>query len=271
MIITINNLIMKKKYSLFIFLLAQNLLFSQILLTENFPSGAPTNTWERKDLDGDGFSWEFSDNVAPFPDGFAVSVSKAPNSNLKTDDVLISPTVFPFVGLISVSFKIGNNGANNKKSHCAVYIISADATFTGSENPIYNEIIGNDFSQNFSFEHFVVSPFKSPFKVVFRHYSEEVNATYQLKLDDIIIEDYSLSGTSESSVENIKVYPNPTVGLVKVKSRNKIDKILLYDMTGKFISETSGAEVDFTKFEKGTYLMNIYTNNKVISEKIIKK
>jgi len=262
---------MKKNYLFLVFFLIQSIVYSQILLMDNFTSGIPATNWEIKDLDGDGFSWEFSKNVNPFPDGFAVSSSKSSNLSLKTNDVMISPVLYPVTGYIGVSFKIGNNGVNNKKSHCAVYIIPANSIFTGSEYPIFDEIISNDYSQDFKLVQLGVTNYSYPFKVVFRDYSEEVNNTYELKLDEIMVQDYSLSGTSETEIEKIKIYPNPVIDVVKIKGKNKVDKIEIFDVTGKLISEIMGSEADLSKFSKGEYFLNIHTNNKIISQKILKK
>ncbi|WDF46403.1 T9SS type A sorting domain-containing protein [Chryseobacterium sp. KACC 21268] len=261
---------MKKNYLFIIFLFTQSIFYSQILLVENFTSGIPTTNWEIKDLDGDGFSWEFSKNVNPFPDGFAVSSSKSSTLQLKTNDVMVSPVLYPVSGHIAVSFKIGNNGVNSNKSHCAVYLIPANSIFTGSEYPIFDEVISNDYSQDFKFVESVVNNHNYPFKVVFRHYSEEVNKTYELKLDEIMVHDYSLSGTNETEIEKIKIYPNPVVDVVTIKGKNKIDKIEIYDVTGKLILESRGSVADLSKFSKGEYFMNIHTNNKIISQKILK-
>lgn len=262
---------MKKNYLFLIFFITQSVVYSQILLMDNFTSGISTTNWEIKDLDGDGFSWEFSKNVKPFPDGFALSSSKSSNLSLKTNDVMISPILYPVSGLIAVSFKIGNNGINDKKSHCAVYLIPANSIFTGSENPIFDEIISNDYSQDSKFVKSVVNNHNYPFKVVFRHYSEEVNKSYELKLDEIMVDDYSLSGTSESEIEKIKIYPNPVDDVVTIKGKNKIDKIEIFDLTGRLISEIMRSEADLSKLSKGEYFMNIHTNNKIISQKILKK
>ena len=78
-------------------------------------------------------------------------------------------------------------------------------------------------------------------------------------------------------VENVQVYPNPTVGKVTVSSQQSIKTIQLFSIEGEKIEEINSPnsnqlEIDFTSFKPGLYILKIQTkNDKFNSYKIIKK
>ncbi len=78
-------------------------------------------------------------------------------------------------------------------------------------------------------------------------------------------------------IENIMVYPNPTVGKVTVSSQQSIKKIQLFSVAGVMIKEidsnnSNQYEIDFSTYKPGLYILKIQTkNDKFNSYKIIKK
>jgi len=78
-------------------------------------------------------------------------------------------------------------------------------------------------------------------------------------------------------IENVKVYPNPTVEKITISSQIGIKNILLYSATGVQIKKINSCnsnqcEIDFTTFKSGLYILKIQTkNNKFNTYKIIKK
>ncbi len=77
--------------------------------------------------------------------------------------------------------------------------------------------------------------------------------------------------------ENVKVYPNPTVGKVTVSSQVLIKKVQLFSSAGVIIKEintnsSNNLEVDFTSLESGLYILKVEIGNeKFNSYKIIKR
>lgn len=79
--------------------------------------------------------------------------------------------------------------------------------------------------------------------------------------------------TNEVSNEkaNVLVYPNPTVDVVHIDSKN-LKSVSLYDMNGKKLLESNKTEMNVSKLPKGVYVLRIVTSNdQVVSKKIIKK
>ena len=79
------------------------------------------------------------------------------------------------------------------------------------------------------------------------------------------------------TIDNIKVYPNPTTGKVFVLVQNPIDKITLFSSTGVKLTEinstkNSTIEVDFTGYNTGLYILKVETkDNRSNTYKVIKK
>lgn len=69
----------------------------------------------------------------------------------------------------------------------------------------------------------------------------------------------------------VLVYPNPSVDVVHIDSKN-MKSVALYDMNGKKLLESNTNEVNVSKLPKGVYVLKIVTaDNSIVSSKIIKK
>lgn len=70
------------------------------------------------------------------------------------------------------------------------------------------------------------------------------------------------------STETVSVYPNPTNGIINIKSENQIDKVEIYDLKGNMVlnPKLSNNQIDASILSNGTYVM--YADNK--PTKIIK-
>lgn len=72
------------------------------------------------------------------------------------------------------------------------------------------------------------------------------------------------------------VFPNPTRGMIKIKSPNIIDELFIYDLAGKIIMRKENLDeskntIDMTSYPEGIYLIRIRTNMSWETFKIIKK
>ncbi len=70
---------------------------------------------------------------------------------------------------------------------------------------------------------------------------------------------------------NIKIYPNPTNGLLHIDASN-ITNVSVFSIDGKLIdSFGKKSEIDLSQFSNGMYLISIETENERIVEKVMKK
>lgn len=87
---------------------------------------------------------------------------------------------------------------------------------------------------------------------------------------------------SRSSFEdkevNVKIYPNPTKGILRISIDNldlqeNMD-ILIYDLSGRLLINTkregSEIELDLSSYQNGTYILRLIRNNEKSEWKILK-
>jgi len=69
----------------------------------------------------------------------------------------------------------------------------------------------------------------------------------------------------------LEVYPNPSTGNFKILSRNAIEKIEVFDLSGKRILIENSSEIDLKDFDAGIYFFKIFTSTGSILKKVFKK
>ena len=85
------------------------------------------------------------------------------------------------------------------------------------------------------------------------------------------------TGIAERDNSDIRVYPNPTTGELKIESVNtKIDNVEVYDIAGKLVqthrlNSTTNAILDVSTLANGTYLVNIYSEGQKTTKKFVKE
>jgi hypothetical protein len=102
-----------------------------------------------------------------------------------------------------------------------------------------------------------------------RCYSDsQIDTSFQTVACDYIL--YS-SIDEFSTDKDIEIYPNPASNLLTIKSDKPIDKIELYDLTGKLLKTTRELNIDFSNLPNGQYIVTIYLKTKQkIEKKVIK-
>lgn len=85
----------------------------------------------------------------------------------------------------------------------------------------------------------------------------------------------STLGTNEVNLEKqlVNIYPNPSDGIVNIKTEQKINYIQLFDASGKLIqSNTSEQSMDISDKKNGVYILKVQTaDGTVFSTPVIKK
>ncbi|CAM1365248.1 T9SS type A sorting domain-containing protein [Tenacibaculum xiamenense] len=94
-------------------------------------------------------------------------------------------------------------------------------------------------------------------------------------IDDLVIEG-TLSSGDIQLLDNVLVSPNPSEGIFNVrwKSEGANMDFSIYDITGKTILtkkniSDNNFNIDLSNFTKGIYLLNLKTNNKVATKKLV--
>ncbi len=112
---------------------------------------------------------------------------------------------------------------------------------------------------------------------IYFNYNTEANG-YELfeVISELNLATSEVVKTDEKSL--IYLYPNPASDFIRIKneSTKKIDSFLIYDFSGKIISEGKyigeNQNIDISNMNKGTYIIEVKTNSgKSYSHKFIKK
>lgn len=100
----------------------------------------------------------------------------------------------------------------------------------------------------------------------------DINAS---ELISQFFEDPETLSTSDfnNTVDQISIYPNPVNDFISVESTYTIDKMEMFNLTGKLVMTYNQppTRVSLEGLEQGVYLMRIHTETGVTSKKIVKK
>ena len=87
-----------------------------------------------------------------------------------------------------------------------------------------------------------------------------------------------LTDTTIYTQEDVKIYPNPTRGILNIElvnSSEEIDRTIeIYSLEGKLVKremmETSTKTLDLSNTKNGVYYLNIYGGDKLVKWKVVK-
>lgn len=79
-------------------------------------------------------------------------------------------------------------------------------------------------------------------------------------------------GLTDSAIEKVRLYPNPTTGIVQISTAETV-KVTVVDMLGKVVYENASVDaqtqINLSSFQKGIYMAKIVGENTTQTEKII--
>ncbi|WP_292008947.1 T9SS type A sorting domain-containing protein [Chryseobacterium sp.] len=72
--------------------------------------------------------------------------------------------------------------------------------------------------------------------------------------------------------KEISIYPNPASDILNISSESKVNKVEIYDMSGKKVNAgLNGDQVNISNLAPGNYIINIETKDEKTSRRFIKK
>jgi len=78
--------------------------------------------------------------------------------------------------------------------------------------------------------------------------------------------------SNNSTISEIKIYPNPTKNNLNIVSNRTVDKIEVYNILGGLvITEHNLNKISLKGLSKGLYIVKIYSGIAITSKKIIKE
>ncbi len=258
-----------------VFTLALSVQAQTTVFNEDFSEASNRALWTLEDRDNDGEFWEFADadteDIESFQGWFALSWSWY-FEVFTPDNTLISPSIsLPATGSLELSFKVAALDDDEIfQEHYAVYVIPANADFLGTETPVFEETLDDHYYFEAKLVQVDISDFAGQdIKLVFRHY-DSTDILY-IGLDDVLITHQEDAGTTDFNDSTVSIYPNPTTDLVNIHSLDNINKIRVFDLNGKMIKEVKDSkQIDLTELQRGTYIINLYSDAKVFSKRVLK-
>jgi len=154
--------------------------------------------------------------------------------------------------------------------------ISGDGIASNCYNCVGGQWTGtNTTMQEYSYN---LAALSNQSNIMFRfvlHTDEYVNEEGAV-IDNLVVEGTTLN-TTEYELEQIAVFPNPSNDIFNIRVQNLPNyKLIVRDVTGKLLLEvtnTTGAsnyKLDLSEFASGMYLLDIESNNKRITKKLLK-
>lgn len=86
------------------------------------------------------------------------------------------------------------------------------------------------------------------------------------------LENLTVSEPIFVSQSSIRIYPNPTSDVLNISSKEEIETINIFDLTGKKVISSAEKSISVAHLPKGNYTLSVkHKNGKISSEKFIKK
>lgn len=87
-----------------------------------------------------------------------------------------------------------------------------------------------------------------------------------------IVEQFT-STTQPTADENILLFPNPTNGVVQIKTKNELRQIVVFNLNGELVKLSIGNQrtIDLSNLVNGIYFLKIYSRDGVTVKKIVKE
>ena len=77
---------------------------------------------------------------------------------------------------------------------------------------------------------------------------------------------------NENVLTDLKIHPNPTIGIINIKTIEVVNKIEIYSVLGELVFKKENSKsVNLSNFSNGLYILKIHFKNSIISKKILKQ
>ena len=99
-------------------------------------------------------------------------------------------------------------------------------------------------------------------------YGVSIDGGYTIYWSDCIDKDYL--SVDENEIADVAVYPNPANDVIHVEMmcESPVQRIDIYDVTGKLMISSIDKEINVSELETGMYFVNILTEKGVVTKKI---
>ncbi|MGJ8666683.1 MAG: T9SS type A sorting domain-containing protein [Patiriisocius sp.] len=99
-------------------------------------------------------------------------------------------------------------------------------------------------------------------------YATDASTLYYI--DTVSLESGDTLGAEDFNADVFSVYPNPVVDILNIKSAVPVDAVVVYDILGKVVAQSSTKTVDMSGLSSGAYLVNVTIGDTSKTIKVIK-
>ena len=89
---------------------------------------------------------------------------------------------------------------------------------------------------------------------------------FKLYLDDILVRGEDASSIDEKEEIVVTVFPNPTNGIIRIKTDSEIQKIEVFSLSGELLLSTIQSEINLAELSNGSYFVRATTSKGVFSK-----
>lgn len=101
-----------------------------------------------------------------------------------------------------------------------------------------------------------------------------VGTTNDFEFDNIYVSTTKILGVNNFESNEVSMYPNPANNSFKIRAANTIDRITIYNSLGQKIQivspNKSNETIDVSSFKNGLYLIQVESQGKSVTSKLIK-
>jgi hypothetical protein len=273
-----NNIIMKKSTLIlvaFLFGMATNAQ----LQVEDFSGNSIPEAWNSENVSS-GCDWQYGytgtmpqsgSPSASFPSG-AVLFDDSLCGNLSNDRISLTAPTINLSGVTNAEIVVTYNlQVFGNKGEFIVEVFDGsnwvEVFLQDIDSP---RNTGTNESKTIDVSAFVNNAFAARFI-----YNDEGGSTWGLGIDNYVLNNNSVAGIEDLADFKFKYYPNPVTNMLKLSSRENIEKINIYNILGQEVmiqNPSKGyAQVDMSSLPIGVYVAHIQIESRTGSVKILKQ
>jgi hypothetical protein len=81
----------------------------------------------------------------------------------------------------------------------------------------------------------------------------------------------TLSTNHHTPYKELITFPNLVQNILTIENIKNLKNIKIYNNSGQLVTETKVTKIDFTNLSKGIYILQLHTDNDILTKKIIKE
>ncbi|MBP6334024.1 MAG: choice-of-anchor J domain-containing protein [Bacteroidia bacterium] len=241
---------------------------TQVNIANSFAMGFEANEdfsrWSIEDANFDGNAWSLSTTL---PRTGAVCARMAtPNPGVVADDWLFTPCL-ELSDTVSYDLEFYfRNFSSSTESNLEVMIGSLPAAF-GMTQSIMNPVSVLNLAYNQSTNNFTVA-FPGVYYIGF--HVTNADSTTNIRIDDIMLSGSAGVGINEINNSSIAVFPNPSNGMINLKSSGNTTKaeVIVLNPMGQVVYKNTFMNlqienIDLTNLAEGQYTVRVLTDSGV--------